>query len=183
MSVVITGNPGVGKHTLAKKIVKLRNLKLLDINKIAKNSGLYEKKDGSFDVDVRKLKNVMKKTVTKKSLIVGHLAPYVVPKNKVKVAIVLRKNPYKLISVYQKRKYSAAQAAENLGSEILGVILYDSMKSFGKKKTFQIDTTNKSITKLTKDIKDIINGKFENENVDWLTLVSENDDLKKFFQY
>ena len=183
MSVVITGNPGVGKHTIAKKLAETMNFKILDINKIALESGLYEKKDGVLEVNTTKLKPILTKKITKKSLIVGHLAPFVVPKSKVKLAIVLRKNPYKLLTVYKKRKYSRKKIADNVGSEVLGIIAYDSIKKFGKSKTCQIDTTSISISNLTKKIKSIFKGKFDDDKVDWLSLVSEKNNLKKFFPY
>jgi adenylate kinase len=97
--------------------------------------------------------------------------------------IILRKNPYKLISVFKKRKYSAKKIIENTGSEVLGVIAYDSIKKFGKKNSRQIDTTSKSISKISKIVLSAIKGKFENDTVDWLTLVSKKNDLKKFFAY
>lgn len=181
MSIVITGSPGVGKHTVAKSIAKVLNYKILDINKAVLESGFYEKKDETLDVDIIKLKKLLNKKITKKSLIVGHLAPYVIPKAKVKAIIILRKNPYKLVSVYKKRKYSDRKTAENIGSEILGVTAYDTIKKFGKTKTYQIDTTSKSVTKISKKITSILKGKFHDDIVDWLSLVSEKNDLKKFF--
>ena len=42
MSIVITGNPGVGKHTITKKISKKMNLPIIDINIIAKDSVVWE---------------------------------------------------------------------------------------------------------------------------------------------
>lgn len=183
MTLIITGNPGVGKHTVAKSVAKILNYKIVDINKIALDSGIYEKKNGTFDVDVKQLKKVLKNKIKTNSLVVGHLAPYVVSKNQVKKAIILRKNPYKLISVYKKRKYSSKKIIENVGSEILGVIAFDSIKKFGKKKSLQIDTTSKSVLKISKIIIKGIEGKSKNDKVDWLILVSEKSDIKKFFPY
>lgn len=183
MIIIITGNPGVGKHTIGKKVSKILKYKIVDINKIAIESGFYEKKKGSIDVDVKKLKTFLKNKIKKNSIVIGHLAPYVISKNQVKKAIILRKNPYKLIQVYKKRKYSPKKIAENLGSEILGVTAYDSIKKFGKNKSHQIDTTSKTISKITKTVLNTIDGKFENDNVDWLSLVNEKNDFKKFFSY
>ncbi len=73
MSVVITGNPGVGKHTIAKKLAETMNFKILDINKIALESGLYEKKDGVLEVNTTKLKPILTKKITKKSSILNLL--------------------------------------------------------------------------------------------------------------
>ena len=135
MSIVITGNPGVGKHTIAKKIYKILNYEILDINKIALDTGVYEKNEDGIDVDVSKLKKNLKNKITKKTLIVGHLAPYVLTKSQVKKVIVLRKSPYKLISIYKKRKYPIEKIKENLESEVLGIIAHDAIKKFGKSKT------------------------------------------------
>ena len=41
MSIVITGNPGVGKHTITKKISEILNFPVVDINIVAKDSGLF----------------------------------------------------------------------------------------------------------------------------------------------
>ena len=38
MSIVITGNPGVGKHTITKKISQKLNFPIIDINILAKES-------------------------------------------------------------------------------------------------------------------------------------------------
>ena len=183
MAIIITGNPGVGKHTIAKSVSKILHYKILDINKIALDSKIYEKNDESNDVDVKKLKSVLKNKIKKDSIIVGHLAPYVVTKKQVTKAIILRKNPYKLTPIYKKRKYSTKKIAENIGSEILGIIAYDTIKKFGKNKCHQIDTTSKTVSKITKTVINIIEGKVENDTIDWLTLISNKNDLKKFFSY
>lgn len=183
MGIIITGNPGVGKHTIAKKLSRILNLKIVDINKIALDSNIFEKKGESYDIDVKKLKSILKNKIKKESIVVGHLAPYVVTKKQTTKAIILRKNPYKLTPIYKKRKYSREKIAENVGSEILGIIAYDAMKKFGKNKCFQIDTTSKTVSKITKMIVKIINGKTENNTIDWLTLISNKNDLKKFFSY
>ena len=183
MSLVITGNPGVGKHTIAKKLAQELKYKILDINKIAIESKLFEKRDNVLDVDVNKLKKIIKNKITKKTIVVGHLAPYVLAKNQVKKAIIIRKNPYNLLSVYKKRKYSPKKISENLGSEILGIITYDSIKKFGRTKTHQIDSSSESVSKIIKSIKSILKNKFIDEKIDWLTLVNDKNDLQKFFSY
>lgn len=183
MGIIITGNPGVGKHTIAKKLSKMLNYNILDINKIALDSKNFEKIDGSYDIDVRKLKKKLKNKIKKDSIVVGHLAPYVLTKKQITKAIILRKNPYRLTPVYKKRKYSTKKIAENVGSEILGIIAYDTIKKFGNNKCYQINTTSKTVSQIVKMIINIINGKSENDVIDWLTLISNKNDLKKFFSY
>ena len=181
---MITGNPGVGKHTVVEILAKRLDLDLIDINKIAIQEGIIEKGEEPLDVDVKKLKKILEKTITKNSLVVGHLAPYVVSRKQVKIAVVLRRDPYKLISVYKKRKYPHQKAIENLGSEILGVTYYDSINEFGPDRTFQINTTGKSVGTIVKKIEDLfVKGILQEDEVDWHGLISEKNDLKRFFPY
>jgi adenylate kinase len=180
MSIVITGNPGVGKHTITQKIAEKLELSIIDINNIAKNEGLFEKNKETNDVDTDKLEKILEQKISEKSVIVGHLAPYVLDKNKVKIMIVLRKSPYDLIPVYKERKYTDEKSNENLGSEVLGIIAHDAMSKF-KEKTFQINTSGKSIQDVVEKVMTVISSNTGNEEVDWLDLVTKNNDLKKFF--
>ncbi len=180
MSIVITGNPGVGKHTITKEIAEKLELSIIDINGIAKDAELFEKNNDTYDVDTAKLEKILEQKISEKNVIVGHLAPYVLDKNKVKIVIVLRRNPYDLISIYKERKYTDEKSKENLGSEVLGVIAHDTISKF-QEKTFQVNTSGKSIQEVVKKVMILISSNEGNEEVDWLDLVTKNNDLKKFF--
>ena len=182
MSIVITGNPGVGKHTVVKEISKHLQLPINDINSIARDAGLFEKNKDTNDVDISEVEKIIKEKISSPSLIVGHLAPYVLSSVKVKMVIVLRRNPYDLITVYKKREYIEEKTRENTGSEILGIIAHDAINQFGTK-VFQVDVTGKSISEVTEKVLNIINGRGVSEEVDWLDLVTKRNDLKKFFAY
>lgn len=165
-------------------ISKKLKIDLVDINSVAKEEGIFEKKNRILDVDVEKLRNIIDRKVNKNSLLVGHLAPYVVSSRNVESVIVLRRSPYKLQSVYKKRHYTRKKTLENLGSEILGIIYYDALREFGKEKTFQIDTTDKSISVVARKVGNIFrNKKGKEERVDWLQLVMKKGDMQRFFSY
>ncbi len=180
---IITGNPGTGKHTIAKLISRKLNLEIIDINKIAISKGIFKKNNGTLDVDVDKLKKIIDKMNSRNSILVGHLAPYVISSKNVEIVIVLRKSPYKLQSTYKKRKYTSKKSLENIGSEILGIIYHDTVHEFGRKKTFQVDTSDKSIFTTVKKIESIFKGSKVEDNVDWLQLVLKKGDMQKFFPY
>ena len=126
--LVLTGSPGVGKHTVSEELAKVLDYEIVDVNKEAIKAGM-PKRDDSIDVDVEQMKGLLKGMLTEKSLIVGHLAVYVISKTQVSKAIVLRKDPYELIQIYEKRNYTDEKKNDNLGSEILGTIAYDSIKN------------------------------------------------------
>jgi len=180
MSIVITGNPGVGKHTITQKIAEIMKLSIIDINKIAKDSELFEQNEDTNDVDVEELEKILKQKTSDQDIIVGHLAPYVLEKNQVKIMIVLRRSPYDLIPVYNDRKYSEKKIRENTGSEILGVIANDAINRF-QEKTFQVNVSGKTISEVVKNAMSVIMSNEGNEEVDWLELVRANNDLGKFF--
>ena len=180
MSIVITGNPGVGKHTIAKEIAEILELNILDINKIAKDEGLFEKNQDTNDIDTKKLEKIFSTRNLENNIIVGHLAPYVLDLQQVKIMIVLRRNPYDLISVYKDRNYTDKKSIENAGSEVLGIITHDAKSKF-QDKVFQVNSSEKTIKDTIKKVMSVISSNKGNEEVDWLDLVTKNNDLNKFF--
>ena len=184
VNLVITGNPGVGKHTIADLFLKQNSsYQIFDINKFAIEKGLGEETDDGIEVDTKKLKNEIQKLNLEKSLIIGHLAPYVLDELNVEFVIILRKNPYELVKIYEKRKYQNQKIKENAGSEVLGVIANDSITSFGKEKSFEVDATDKTPEVILKRIQDIMNNQESGDIVDWLKLIEEKNEMNKFFDY
>ena len=192
LRLVITGNPGVGKHTSAKIIAEKIDAKIIDINDVAiDNNARGKNTDLGFDVDVKKLVRMLEKLLkTKRDLVlVGHLAPYVLRPAGISLAAVLRRSPYELEKTLKKRGYSVDKVRENVASEILGISLYDSLKTFGKSKVVEIDTTGKTPKETADDILAILQNKQESRpkpkliGTDWLNLVSEKGDMRRFFKY
>ena len=184
VNLVITGNPGVGKHTIAELFVKYdSSYQIFDISKFAIEKGFGEQIEDGIEIDTRKTKNHIQKLDLVKTLIVGHLAPYVLDESDIDLVIILRKNPYDLVEIYKKRNYQDSKIKQNAGSEILGVIANDSIASFGKEKSFEIDATNKTPKIILGEIQNIINNQNGGDVVDWLRLVEEKNEINKFFDY
>lgn len=185
--LVITGNPGVGKHTCAKLVAKkLKGFEIFDINRMVIDNDAVLK-DG-VNINIKKLKTLIQNTIeaNRKGLIfVGHLAPYVLNPAKISKAIVLRRSPYELVSVFRKRNYSIEKARENIASEILGILLYDSVISFGKGKIAEVDVTREAPSQTADRIIAILRNKSRPHvgTVDWLSLVKANGDLQRFLEY
>ena len=64
MVLVITGSPGVGKHTIANEVLHSNDYELLDINKIASEKNFIEYNQDVGEVDVDKFKKSFEKVVT-----------------------------------------------------------------------------------------------------------------------
>ena len=186
--LVITGNPGVGKHTSAKVVAEKLGAKIIDINKVAIDNGaILEKTGRGLDVDVKKLSRLLTKFLKSKKdlVIVGHLAPYVLKSADVDLVAVLRRSPYELEKTLAKRGYVAAKIRENVASEILGVSLYDSLKCFGRRKIAEFDTTGMTPRRTAEQIISTLRNMSPRRAgaTDWLSLISEKGDIQKFFEY
>lgn len=187
---VITGNPGVGKHTTAKIIAEKINADIIDINDVAiDNNATGKKTDLGLDVDVKRLVRLLEKQLKAERdlVIVGHLAPYVLKPVGISLVAVLRRSPYELEKTLKKRGYSVDKVRENVASEILGTSLYDSLQTFGKRKVAEFDTTGKTPKETTDEILAALQKKSKSKSkligIDWLNLVSEKGDMRRFFKY
>jgi adenylate kinase len=187
---VITGNPGVGKHTTAKIIAEKINADIIDINDVAiDNNATGKKTDLGLDVDVKRLVRLLEKQLKAERdlVIVGHLAPYVLRPVGISLVAVLRRSPYELEKTLKKRGYSVYKVRENVASEILGTSLYDSLKTLGKRKVAEFDTTGKTPKETADEILSALQKKPKSKSkligIDWLNLVSEKGDMRRFFKY
>lgn len=126
--IIVTGTPGTGKTTFAKKIAKEKNYNYLDVNEIIKKYNLsegYDKKMKTHLVDTNKLNKVLIKIIkkAKKGIIIdSHLSHYL-PKRYVNLCYVVKCDLKKLKNRLNKRNYSKAKIRENLDAEIFDICL------------------------------------------------------------
>jgi adenylate kinase len=190
--VVITGNPGVGKHTCAKFVSeKLGKAKLIDINRVILSNNAVtlptSAVNGIGEIDVKKTEKLILEEIkkTKDVVIVGHLAPYVLRTTGIDLVAVLRRSPYQLAKIFRQRKYTPMKMKENIAAEILGITLYDSVETFGKERVAELDTTGKTPQDIAKDIVSKLQKKSRKQVgiIDWLSIVYEKGDAQKFLEY
>jgi adenylate kinase len=190
--VVITGNPGVGKHTCAKFVSeKLGETTLIDINRVILSNNAVilptNAVNGIGKVDVKKTERLILEEIkkTRDVVIVGHLAPYVIRPTRIDLVAVLRRSPYQLAKIFRQRKYTPMKIKENIAAEILGITLYDSVEKFGKERVAELDTTGRTSQDIAKDIVSKLQKKSREQIgiIDWLSLVYEKGDAQKFLEY
>ncbi|MGH9976357.1 MAG: adenylate kinase family protein [Nitrososphaeraceae archaeon] len=184
--LVITGNPGVGKHTAAFELRKVLDLAVIDINELAVKHHTFLQMP-SLEIDTKKIATIIESKLgeSQRTVIVGHLAPYVLKKEWIDLSIVLRKSPYAIHSTLENRRYSAKKIKENVASEILGIILYDSIQRFGIEKIAELDTTQSNPAEVCEKIISLLNGNTGRKIgvVDWLSMVYEKGDVGRFLEY
>ena len=133
MIIIVTGCPGTGKTTIAKKIARQKKLKYVDVGQLIKDNKLYSyynKKEKTYVVDVKKLNNFLIKMIKKeKNLILdSHLSHYI-PSKYVDECIVTKCDLKELKKRLEKRKYSGEKIRTNLDCEIFDVCLIEALEN------------------------------------------------------
>ncbi|MCX6773011.1 MAG: AAA family ATPase [Candidatus Micrarchaeota archaeon] len=161
--ILITGVPGTGKTTVARLLSEKMDAALLDINKLVNVLKLYssvDETDGAKVVRLKELQDELASAIKaeKRSIIVeGHLGCEM--KLPVSRVIVLRCEPKILRARMVSRNYPPAKVSANALSEALDYCTVWSEKNYGKKKVWELDTTEKSAKQVADEIEKILSGK------------------------
>ena len=191
MKIILSGTPGVGKHTIATTLSSLFDkVTIVDINKIILSEDLLiPSQRGNHDVDIQKSLDFLTLLLSKKeyqdSIIVGHLAPYVIDPLLVDLAVILRRSPYELIKIYEDRSYSQTKISDNIVAEILGIISYDALKNFEFSKLSELEIATSVLPSLS--AQKIVNMYMDKKqrsfgNIDWLPLIQNDPEMLKFLK-
>ncbi|MGN6622568.1 MAG: adenylate kinase family protein [Candidatus Nitrosocosmicus sp.] len=188
MKIIISGTPGVGKHTVSIELSKMWNgFSILDINKVILSKNLFISSESKNEIDLKKTFDLLKSLLFTKeyhnSIIVGHLAPYVIDPSLIDFVVILRRNPFELKKVYQERSYSKKKIHDNLVSEILGIISHDFLEKFDRKDISELEINGNVLPSFyAEKITDMYNNKALREfgMIDWLPLIQNNPQTFKF---
>lgn len=191
MKIILSGTPGVGKHTIATTLSSLFDkVTIVDINKIILSEDLLiPSQRGNHDVDIQKSLDFLTLLLSKKeyqdSIIVGHLAPYVIDPLLVDLAVILRRSPYELIKIYEDRSYSQTKISDNIVAEILGIISYDALKNFEFSKLSELEIATGVLP--SSSAQKIVNMYMDKKqrsfgNIDWLPLIQNDPEMLKFLK-
>ena len=133
--IIVTGTPGTGKTTIAKRLAKKKKAVYIDVNTVIKQHKLvdkYDKKLKTNIVDVSKLNKVLIEIIKeyqkkKKPIVIdSHLSHYL-PKKYVDLCIVTKCSLKKLQQRLKKRNYPQKKIRENMDAEILDVCLLEAI--------------------------------------------------------
>jgi len=138
----IAGTPGTGKKSIAPIVAERLGTNCLSLNELARSYGLVSRKSGA--VDTQKLRERIKRDLAGSAVLYGHLLPYAVPANAVSKVVVLRCEPAVLKERLRLRGYALSKIVENVEAELIGIVSSDAYDTYGKAKTWEVDTTNTS---------------------------------------
>lgn len=137
-TIAITGTPGTGKTTLAKKLAKNLNYHYIDVTKLISSNKLaegYDMQRATKIVDAKKLnrflinciKQLKKQNKIKGIIIDSHLSHYL-PRKYVDFCIVTKCGIKELNKRLKKKKFHKSKIQENLQAEIFDVCRNEAME-------------------------------------------------------
>ena len=179
---VITGVPGVGKTTVARLLAGLIRGSHVDLSAFSSERGLITGRDVERDtsiVDLAETRERLRDVIEASDaplVIEGHFASEVIARDAPAFVFVLRRAPWVLKKELQDRGYGDLKVRENVEAELIGVCLADALEAFGEDKVCEIDTTNRTVEDVVREILSIIKGegKCSKGTVDWLELKDPN---------
>lgn len=133
-AIIVSGTPGTGKTTTAKKLARKIKGTYLDVNAVIKKYNLaegYDNKRKSKIVDAKKLSKILIKLIneSEKTLVIdSHLSHYL-PNKYVKECVICKCSLDKLRRRLKKRGYGKAKIEENAEAEIMDVCLNEAREN------------------------------------------------------
>ena len=162
----ITGTPGTGKKSIAPMVAKRLTAQCVSLNDLARSYGLV--RGASGDVDVDKLRSRLRRSLPRDAVVYGHLLPYVLDSSAVAKVVVLRCEPGVLKERLRERGYEPKKIIEDVEAELIGVVSSDAFDSYGKEKTWEVDTTRTTPSEAASAVSRMAEEKARTaERIDW----------------
>ena len=86
-----------------------------------------------------------------------------------------------MIDRYKLRNYEESKIKDNIVSELIGTICYESIMRYGNNKTYEINVSNQSVDNVVDEINNIIDNNIRStNNIDWLELAHKSENLRRY---
>ncbi|MEF8879694.1 MAG: adenylate kinase family protein [Candidatus Thermoplasmatota archaeon] len=181
MKIAITGTPGTGKTSVAKKLGN-EGYKVVHLNQMAIKNFLdgEDKKRDSKIINIDKLNSFLEekfKDVDDYIFFESHLSHLL---NCVDKIIVLRCHPMSLKKRLESKQWKKQKVKENLEAEIIDIVLCETLEVHSQSDVFEIDTTSINIDDVSSVIKKLVEKDFKSNKgyevgkVDWSEEILKN---------
>lgn len=179
----MTGTPGTGKTTFSKALSQRLNYRYVNIEDIIVNENLhkgYDEARDSYILDIDKAYNRMLEISEPNTIYEGLSIAYLADEEWLDKVIILRCNPYILEKRLTEKGFKPEKIRENIASEILDIISSEVYSRFNIEKTIQIDNSGDLERGVEKAVRFLMGEDVESDYVDWLGLIAEKNDIKRF---
>jgi adenylate kinase len=173
MRVIVTGVPGTGKTTIAGLLAKRLKCRLVKVNELLEEKGLWRGEDefGSKIARLKPLREAVAELIGEEArkgrsvVVEGHLACEL--KLPADFVVVCRTDPVALARRLEKRGYPEKKSKENVLAEMLDYCLIRSECNYGKAAVFQVNTTRAKPEESVKRVLRVLGGGRKPRGADW----------------
>lgn len=170
---------------MARKLAERTGHELIELNDLVARTGGIKGMDKERDtkiIEPAKIRKALRKILrggNETIIIEGHYGD-IVPKEFVRIAIVLRTNPLVLGERLRKKGYSEGKIRENVEAELLDSCLISTLEAFGHDVVLEIDTTMLTPEEATSKTEDAIKGTggLPAGNISWISRLEEDGRLQ-----
>ncbi|RLE54770.1 MAG: hypothetical protein DRJ40_10240 [Thermoprotei archaeon] len=182
LRVLITGTPGTGKTTVAKKLSQVLNAEYIDVGSFCLSHNLcveYDARRDTYVIDLERARSELREYLAELSkVVVDTHIPSVMPPDLVTHIFVLRLHPLELVKRLRARYSSKEEKiAENVLAEYIGVIANEARSWFSSEKVFEINVTGLDVDTICDIVLGIVRGGIDpspyRQQIDWLLDESE----------
>ncbi|MFO8078320.1 MAG: adenylate kinase family protein [Thermoplasmatota archaeon] len=178
MFIALTGTPGTGKTSLSQQM-RMQDINVIDFHDFALKHHCdqgYDAEKDTLIIDIDKVNKALASVDQHDDSIVieGHLSHLLDPIEKV---IILRCHPKILFKRLQQKGWKRQKIRENLESELLDIILCETMETYAAEDVFELDTSNQPSELLVSMITQLIKNDFTTDqqmkpgHIDWSDLL------------
>ncbi|KAL3105950.1 hypothetical protein niasHT_025007 [Heterodera trifolii] len=159
-NVLVTGTPGTGKSTLAKKVAQNVGMEYIDTTSIIKEREFYAEYDAQLDTHVLNEDALLDHLEERfgsdaGGLILDYHCAEMFPKRWFDLVIILRCATDSLFDRLTERGYSERKRRENLEAEIFGIIAEEANASYDESVVHELD--NSTAEQLESNVRTVTN--------------------------
>jgi len=160
--VGISGTPGTGKTSVGKHLSAKMGIPMIELGNYVIENKLYlyfDELRNSYVIDEDKVRNSVRRLFEDIGplIVISHYVE-VLPRDILELVVVLRRDPYELISVLNARGWRTHKVAENVEAELLSVCTLNAVEELGEDMVVEVDTTSRSVSDVAEEILEIVYG-------------------------
>jgi adenylate kinase len=189
-AIIVTGTPGTGKTTFAKKLAKEIGADYVALTEFVSERKLYTGFDRERDSRVVNLARVhaslnrLLLQTRRPTIVDTHIPEGIIPKDLVKLVFVLRCHPRILEGRLSRKKWRQIKVRENVLAEMLDVCLINAVKWFGLSRVVELDTSHISVSKCVATANRILIQPAQRRvKIDWIATLDKEHSLARYLEW
>lgn len=144
-NILLTGTPGVGKSSIAKKVSERTGMRWFDISKLAIEKKMVEEYDENLScpiINEARVIKFLKPKVKKGGCILDFYSPDMFPEEWIDVVFVIQTENKILYDRLTERGYEADKLTNNMEYELYGIALEEANEAYDPNIVYPVENSS-----------------------------------------